>query len=113
MRKMVVIVCAASAALLSLALAQGPGIGVPLSGGLDLSDAALARPTRRGTTLPATCVVGEYFFKEDAVAGRNTYACTATDIWTLQGDGDTGGGGGSLPAGAIVMIASGTCPSGF
>jgi hypothetical protein len=112
MRKTIFFISAATAALLSLALAQGPGIGVPLTGGLDLSDATLARPTRRGTTLPAACVVGEYFFKEDAAAGRNTYACTATDTWTLQGDGDTGGSG-SLPAGAIVMIASGTCPSGF
>ena len=47
-------------------------------------------PHKVGTTLPATCIVGMTFFKSDATAGSNTYACTATDTWTLQGGGSAG-----------------------
>lgn len=42
------------------------------------------KPFRTGTTLPATCSVGETFFKVDAPAGKNFYGCTATNTWTLQ-----------------------------
>lgn len=42
------------------------------------------KPFRTGTTLPATCSVGEAFFKVDALAGQNFYGCTATNEWTLQ-----------------------------
>src|SRR5215471_12257088 len=49
-----------------------------------------------GTTLPATCHVGDRFFKTDAPPGQNTYGCVAEPgTWALQGDGvGTGGGGG-------------------
>jgi hypothetical protein len=50
-------------------------------------------PWTIGSLPPATCTQGQYFFDNDEIAGRNTYACTSTDTWTLQGDG--GGGGGS------------------
>lgn len=36
----------------------------------------------RGTSLPATCTVGQGFFKTDAVAGQNLYSCTGTNTWT-------------------------------
>jgi hypothetical protein len=42
------------------------------------------KPFRTDTTLPATCSVGETFFKTDAPAGKNFYGCTATNTWTLQ-----------------------------
>src|SRR4051794_23178909 len=40
----------------------------------------------RGLTsaLPATCSVGQEYFADDAVAGRNKYFCTATNTWTQQ-----------------------------
>lgn len=39
------------------------------------------------TAAPGTCTVGDLFFDTDATAGRNWYGCTATNTWTLQGDG--------------------------
>lgn len=60
----------------------------------DLSGKTSTKPIKSGTTLPATCAAGEYFFDTNATAGRNTYACTAANTWTLQGDG--GGGATNL-----------------
>lgn len=51
------------------------------------------------TTLPATCVVGEIYLDTNATTGEQIYACTATDTWTLQGDGDSGAGSGDIIAG--------------
>lgn len=71
----------------------------------DLSDtAALARLASAarftsafgipvGTSDPGTCTVGDMFFRSDLTAGQNVKGCTATNTWTLQGDG----GGGSSP----------------
>src|SRR5579864_6498677 len=52
---------------------------------VDFSGAATTKPSRMGTGLPATCSVGETFFKTDAPAGQNFYACTAVNVWTAQG----------------------------
>lgn len=49
----------------------------------------------QGTTLPARCSVGSFFYKTDAPAGQNIYGCTSTDVWTLQ----AGGGGLADPGG--------------
>lgn len=51
-----------------------------------------------GTSFPTTCSIGDPFFKSDAPAGRNMYAATNTGpcVFTLQGDGNSGGGGGSF-----------------
>lgn len=88
----------------------------------------------RGTSLPGTCTVGQYYFKTDAVAGQNLYGCTATNTWTLQsgaaaahasthqnGGGDEvatatpganaipkAGGGGTLNAGWIPTLNQST-----
>ena len=43
-----------------------------------------------GNTLPATCVVGQQFFKTNATAGQNLYGCTSTNTWTAQGGSSTG-----------------------
>ncbi|HEX8985263.1 MAG TPA: hypothetical protein VF767_07525, partial [Bryobacteraceae bacterium] len=51
---------------------------------IDFSGASSTKPFRTGTLMPAACAVGETFFKIDATAGENLYACTATDVWTLQ-----------------------------
>lgn len=57
-----------------------------------------------GTTLPATCVVGEAFFKSDAIAGQNMYGCTATNTWTQQ----AGGGGGTVTEGYGITVVGPT-----
>jgi len=46
---------------------------------------------KTGTTLPATCTVGDQFFKTNVTAGNNLYGCTATNTWTLQAGAGTGG----------------------
>lgn len=58
-------------------------------GALSFGTGGVFRPPF-GTTLPATCTVGDVFFDSDATAGQNLYACTATNTWTLMG----GSGGG-------------------
>jgi hypothetical protein len=77
--------------LLSPAFAQQPVARVN-SGNIDFGSATTTSPAKRGTTLPATCAVGEEYFKTDAVAGQNKYGCTATNTWTVLGDGGAGGG---------------------
>ena len=52
---------------------------------IDFSTAARTRPSKTGTSLPANCLVGETFLKTDAVAGKNSYVCTAANVWTVQG----------------------------
>ena len=52
---------------------------------IDFSTAARTRPSKTGTSLPAACLIGETFLKTDAAAGRNSYVCTATNVWTVQG----------------------------
>jgi hypothetical protein len=58
---------------------------------VDFSGAASTKPSQTGTVLPAACSVGQMFFKTDATAGLNLYACTAVNVWTVQG-----GGGGTV-----------------
>ncbi len=60
---------------------------------VDFSAATTTKPAKTGTVFPSTCSVGEMFFKTDAGAGANLYACTATNIWSLEG----GSGTSSLP----------------
>ncbi len=54
---------------------------------IDFSEAESTKPAKTGTELPATCSVGEQFFKTDAVAGQNEYGCTAPNTWTQLGAG--------------------------
>lgn len=56
-------------------------------------------PTYIGTSLPATCVTGQEFFKTDVAAGSNKYLCTSANTWTPI----TGGGGGT-PGGSNGQI---------
>jgi hypothetical protein len=60
---------------------------------VDFGAAPSTRPFTTGTAQPATCAVGDMFYKTSAPAGQNVYGCTATNIWTLEGGtGGTGGG---------------------
>jgi len=52
---------------------------------VDFSKASSTKPLQTGTPLPSACAVGQMFFKTDAPAGANLYACTATNIWSVQG----------------------------
>jgi hypothetical protein len=57
-------------------------------------------------TPPATCTVGDIYFDADASSGNNILGCTATDTWTLQGDG---GGAGTGDVTDVWGCASGDC----
>jgi hypothetical protein len=62
---------------------------------IDFTAANATKPFKTGTTLPASCSVGEIFYKLDAPAGSNLYACTTLNAWTLE-QGAGGGGGASM-----------------
>lgn len=66
-------------------------------GSVDAGSATRTAPVKTGTSLPATCTIGDIYFKTDATAGQNQYYCTATNTWTQQ----TGGGGAVGSAGAV------------
>lgn len=51
---------------------------------IDFSNAAVTKPVKTGSSLPAACAVGEYFFLTTAPAGRNTYACVSANTWAMQ-----------------------------
>ncbi|HET8546442.1 MAG TPA: hypothetical protein VFL57_00480, partial [Bryobacteraceae bacterium] len=53
---------------------------------VDFSAADSTRTAKTGSALPATCVIGETFFKTNAPAGHNLYGCTAGNVWTAVGD---------------------------
>lgn len=65
----------------------------------DISGHTSTAPIKKGTSLPATCGVGEFYDKTDATAGSNLYSCTATNTWTT-----IGGSGGGSPAGSANCV---------
>src|SRR5687768_8250976 len=70
---------------------------------------ASAQPVEwaHGETLPPTCVPVGIFVKTAAPAG--VYVCAAVDTWAELSSGE----GGGVPAGASILIDSGTCPTGY
>ena len=69
-----------------------------IKGDWDASAAASTKPARSGTALPATCSVGEQYFKTDATPGQNLFLCSSADTWA-QITGGGGGGSANGPAG--------------
>lgn len=72
---------------------------------------------RRGvslnSTLPATCAPGEGVIVPTG-GSKGIYQCSSSDVWTLLDDMVDGeGGGGGVPTDGIILIKSGTCPTGF
>lgn len=53
---------------------------------VDFSAAEATKPAKTGVSLPATCEVGELFFRTDGNPGENLYGCTAQNTWTLQAE---------------------------
>ena len=55
---------------------------------VDFGSAISTRPMKSGTVIPGTCNLGEMFFKQDAAAGSNLYACTSNlNQWTVESGG--------------------------
>jgi hypothetical protein len=69
-------------------------------------------PAAAGTTLPATCGIGEIYFKTDAAAGQNLYLCTAANVWIQMAAGGALGlqdnSGNVVGTRAIMQILDGT-----
>lgn len=60
---------------------------------IDFSGANFTKPFKSGTVLPASCTVGETYFKTNATAGQNLYGCVATNTWLVLS-----GASATLPA---------------
>ena len=60
---------------------------------IDFSGASFTKPFKSGTALPASCTVGETYFKTNATAGQNLYGCVATNTWLVLS-----GASATLPA---------------
>ena len=65
----------------------------------------MTKPFKSGTALPGTCTLGEAFFKTDAPAGTNLYACTSLNSWTLEAGGATLSGPSYTVAGPVATMA--------
>jgi hypothetical protein len=73
---------------------------------VDFSQAMSVLPFPTGTIFPSTCKTGAMFFKSDAAAGANLYACVSPNVWTPVAPG---GGGGEVPySGATADLNLGT-----
>ena len=90
-----IVMLTAGAALLYAVTVAGnlDVLGTLTAAVVDFTGSTATAPMKSGTALPASCSVGQAFFKTDATAGQNIYLCTAANTWTqVQG----GGGGGSF-----------------
>jgi hypothetical protein len=56
---------------------------------VDFTAASSTKPLKAGVTLPASCALGEMFFKTDAPAGLNVFGCVNTNTWQLQAGAGT------------------------
>ncbi len=65
---------------------------------VDFSGASSTKPLRAGSSLPATCSVGELFFLISGSAGANIYFCPTTNTWTVPGTASVFGRTGAVTA---------------
>ena len=72
---------------------------------VDFSGATSTKPMKTGSSLPATCLVGQFFFLTSAPSGSNMYACAAVNVWTLEGSTLAAFAG---PANELLTSSSGT-----
>jgi hypothetical protein len=78
----------ASAAQLPAAAMRTDQSNTVAAGTQDFRGAAHTLPMKSGLTasLPSLCTTGELYFAADAPPGQNTYGCTATNTWSIQGN---------------------------
>lgn len=89
-----------------IAVANGTTTAVvSVAAAFDISGHTSTAPIKKGTSLPATCAVGQLYNKTDATATSVIYACTSTNTWTAQG---ASGGGSSITQGTYASLP-GTC----
>ncbi len=66
-----------------------------------------------GASLPSTCQVGQLFFSTAAIAGANLYACTATNVWTLESASGSAAWSGITAPGGNLAVSMGLYTSLF
>lgn len=74
---------------------------------VNFTAATSTSPFQAGTSLPATCAVGQAFFQTNAAAGLNLYGCTATNSWTLFSAGILQGDVTGTPSASVVTQLQG------
>ncbi len=80
------------------------GLTNTFTGRQDATGAASTASIKTGTSLPATCIVGDLYFKSDATAGQNIYECQSTNTWTQQLNSGAGGASTALDNLSAVNI---------
>ncbi len=53
---------------------------------VDFSAAGSTKPMQTGSSLPAVCAIGQFFFLTTAAAGSNVYACNPANTWSVEGN---------------------------
>src|SRR3954447_12590281 len=56
---------------------------------IDFTGAQWTRPFKSGSSLPATCSNGDFFFNTTSVAGQNLFSCLSNS-WSLVGQASSG-----------------------
>ena len=75
---------------------------------VDFSGAASTIPAKSGSTVPASCKLGEFFFNTSNAPGQNLYLCAPANTWTVLagGSGSTVGTVLSGTAGQVAYYAT-------
>ncbi len=60
---------------------------------INFSQAAFTRPIKVGASLPATCTLGDLFFKSNTALGSNLFGCAPANTWSPLGSAGSGGAG--------------------
>jgi hypothetical protein len=78
----------------------------------DFSNFSFTRPVAVGAVLPVSCQLGQFYFNSAAQPGANLYACTAPNVWTLEGGSGSSSGSGATMAAQLgdfaAVLARGT-----
>lgn len=78
---------------------------------VDFSSAAITRPVKTGTALPAACGVGEMYFLTTAASGQNLYGCPAANTWAQMSGAVSSGLPDATGQSGKVLAVSGTNPA--
>lgn len=78
---------------------------------VDFSGAESTKPVKSGATLPATCTMGDMFYKTDGIPGKNLLACTASNSWSAVGVSNSSEIGVDRASGTVLSIGTACLPS--
>jgi Pectate lyase superfamily protein len=77
----------------------------------DFATFSFTRPESTGSSLPATCQIGQLFFNTSAASGQNLFGCTQANVWSALGTvppaTSTTLGGVTIPSNSGLAVSSG------